>query len=210
MTDVAIDINALDWQKADGLIPAVVQDARTEAVLMLGFMNRAALEATLERQRVVFFSRTRGRLWEKGEVSGNWLGLVDASVDCDNDTLLLRVRPAGPSCHRGTITCFGSGSPPMSNGIGFLSHLERVIDARIAGGEKGSYTAKLHADGIGRMAQKVGEEGVEVALAGLSGSDAELVGEGADLVFHLTLLLRARGLSLDDIAAELVRRHKRG
>jgi phosphoribosyl-AMP cyclohydrolase / phosphoribosyl-ATP pyrophosphohydrolase len=203
-----LDIDALDWNKGDGLLPGIVQDARTEAVLMLGYLNRDALLATLERKRVVFFSRSKQRLWEKGETSGNTLNLVSVTADCDNDTLLLRVNPAGPACHRNTTTCFGDGSLPMSEGFAFLARLEEVIEARIAESPEGSYTAKLFSRGMKRMAQKVGEEGVEVALAAQAGDTAELTSESADLLFHLALLLRASGRSLSDVAAELAARHR--
>ncbi|MGC4027388.1 MAG: bifunctional phosphoribosyl-AMP cyclohydrolase/phosphoribosyl-ATP diphosphatase HisIE [Steroidobacteraceae bacterium] len=208
MSQTALDIDALDWSKGDGLLPGIVQDARTEAVLMLGYLNREALEATLQRGRVVFWSRSKQRLWEKGETSGNTLKLVSVQADCDNDTLLLRVQPAGPACHRNTTTCFGDGSLPASDGIGFLARLEEVIESRIAENPEGSYTAKLYARGTKRMAQKVGEEGVEVALAAQAGDNAELVSESADLLFHLALLLRARGLSLNTVVAELAARHR--
>jgi phosphoribosyl-AMP cyclohydrolase / phosphoribosyl-ATP pyrophosphohydrolase len=208
MNDGPLDIEALDWSRSNGLLPAIIQDARTEAVLMLAYMNREALNATLERQRVVFYSRSRQRLWEKGETSGNTLHLVSVVADCDNDTLLLRVNPVGPACHRNTLTCFGAGSLPDSEGFGFLARLEEIIEWRIAESAEGSYTAKLHGQGIKRMAQKVGEEGVEVALAAQSGNNAELVSESADLLFHLTLLLRASGRSLSDVAAELSARHR--
>jgi len=202
------DIAGLAWNKADGLLPAIVQDAATGAVLMLAYMNAEALRATLQRGRAVFFSRSRQALWEKGETSGNTLDVVDVEADCDADTLLVRARPRGPTCHRNTVTCFGDGTPPGRDGIAFLAQLEGVIAARIADNPEKSYTAKLHASGIRRMAQKVGEEGVEVALAAQGGSSEELVGEAADLLFHLALLLRARGLSLEDITAELAARHR--
>jgi len=208
VNDANLDLDSLDWSKGDGLLPGIVQDARTEAVLMLGYLNREALQATLARQRVVFYSRTRQRLWEKGETSGNTLQLVSIAADCDNDTLLLRVNPTGPACHRNTVTCFGDGSIPASDGIAFLTRLEQVIEKRIVDNAEGSYTAKLYARGIRRMAQKVGEEGVEVALAAQSGDEPELLNEAADLVFHLALLLRARGLSLHAVAAELAARHR--
>jgi phosphoribosyl-ATP pyrophosphohydrolase/phosphoribosyl-AMP cyclohydrolase len=204
------DIAKLAWNRGDGLLPAIVQDAATGAVLMVAFMNADALRETLERGRVVFYSRSRQALWEKGETSGNTLHLVDVESDCDNDALLVRARPAGPTCHRNTVSCFGDGSPEQAaGGIGFLSQLQQVIEARIAGSPEGSYTAKLYGQGIKRMAQKVGEEGVETALAAQAGNDAELVGEAADLIFHLTLLLKARGLSLDAVAAELAARHSK-
>ncbi len=202
------DITGLAWSKGDGLLPAVVQDADTGAVLMLAFMNAEALRETLARRRVVFYSRTRQKLWEKGETSGNTLELVDVEADCDSDSLLVRARPKGPTCHRNTTTCFGGGASPASSGIAFLAQLEEVIAARIADSPEGSYTAKLYASGIKRMAQKVGEEGVETALAAQTGDDAELVSESADLLFHLALLLKARGLSLEAVAAELAARHR--
>ncbi|HXR53223.1 MAG TPA: bifunctional phosphoribosyl-AMP cyclohydrolase/phosphoribosyl-ATP diphosphatase HisIE [Steroidobacteraceae bacterium] len=202
------DIDQLDWSKGDGLLPAVVQDAGNQAVLMLGYMNRDALRATLERGRVVFFSRSRQKLWEKGETSGHTLELVSAVADCDNDSLLVLAKPIGPTCHRNTPTCFGDGSLPDAEGLGFLSRLENVIAARIAQNPEGSYTAKLYGQGVKRMAQKVGEEGVEVALAAQTGNDAELVSESADLLFHLALLLRARNLSLATVATELAARHR--
>jgi phosphoribosyl-AMP cyclohydrolase / phosphoribosyl-ATP pyrophosphohydrolase len=205
-----LDINSIDtlaWEKSDGLIPAIVQDERSDAVLMLGYVNRESLRASLLRSRVVFFSRSRQQLWEKGETSGNTLHLISAEADCDNDTLLMRVRAQGPACHRNTVTCFGNGDAPLAQGVGFLSQLEQVIDQRIAAQPESSYTAKLYAQGVKRMAQKVGEEGVEVALAAQTGSDAELVSESADLLFHLTLLLRARGKSLADVTTELAARH---
>jgi phosphoribosyl-ATP pyrophosphohydrolase/phosphoribosyl-AMP cyclohydrolase len=207
MSDAMLDIDALDFDKAGGLLPGVVQDARNGTVLMLGYLNREALQETLKRRRVVFFSRSRDRLWEKGETSGNTLDLVSVEADCDNDALLLRVNPVGPTCHRNTVSCFGDGQPPVG-GVSFLSQLQAIIEQRIAQSPEGSYTAKLYAQGIRRMAQKVGEEGVEVALAAQSADNQELVGEAADLLFHLALLLRARDLSLDAVAAELAARHR--
>jgi phosphoribosyl-ATP pyrophosphohydrolase/phosphoribosyl-AMP cyclohydrolase len=203
-----LDIDALQWEKAGGLLPAIVQDAATGTVLMLGYMNREALDATLARGRVVFFSRSRQQLWEKGETSGNTLDLVSVVADCDADSLLVRANPVGPTCHRNTVSCFGDGAPPDSEGLGFLTQLDQVIAARIAQSPEGSYTAKLYQQGIRRMAQKVGEEGVEVALAAQNADSAELVSESADLLFHLALLLRARDLSLDAVAAELAARHR--
>jgi phosphoribosyl-ATP pyrophosphohydrolase/phosphoribosyl-AMP cyclohydrolase len=202
------DIDSLDWGKADGLIPGVVQDARSEAVLMLGFLSPESLRETFLRGRVVFYSRTRQRLWEKGETSGHFLEVVSIDADCDSDSLLLRVHAAGPACHRQTLTCFGDGALPEGEGVAFLSRLDSIIQARIAERPDGSYTARLFAQGIRRIAQKVGEEGVEVALAGSCGNEQELVSESADLVFHLALLLRARGLSLSQVASELAARHK--
>jgi phosphoribosyl-AMP cyclohydrolase / phosphoribosyl-ATP pyrophosphohydrolase len=202
------DIDSLDWSKSDGLIPGVVQDARSEAVLMLGFLSPESLRETFLRGRVVFYSRTRQRLWEKGETSGNFLELVSIEADCDSDSLLLRVHAAGPACHRQTLTCFGDGALPEGEGVAFLSRLDSIIQARIAERPEGSYTARLFAEGIRRIAQKVGEEGVEVALAGSCGNEQELLSETADLMYHLALLLRSRGLSLAQVAAELAARHK--
>jgi phosphoribosyl-ATP pyrophosphohydrolase/phosphoribosyl-AMP cyclohydrolase len=202
------DIDSLDWNKSGGLIPGVVQDARNEAVLMLGFLSPESLRETFLRGRVVFYSRTRQRLWEKGETTGNFLELVSIEADCDHDSLLLRVRAAGPACHRQTLTCFGDGEAPASEGVAFLAQLDSVIQSRIAERPEGSYTARLFAEGTRRIAQKVGEEGVEAALAGNCGNEQELVSEAADLVFHLALLLRARGLSFSQVAGELAARHR--
>ncbi len=202
------DIDRLDFDKGDGLLPAIVQDAATGAVLMLAYMNREALQQTLLRGRVVFFSRSRQALWEKGETSGNSLKLVRIQSDCDHDTLLVTAEPVGPACHRNTPTCFGDGNADELPAVQFLGQLERVIAQRLAERPEDSYTARLHARGTRRMAQKVGEEGVEVALAATAGDDAELVSESADLIFHLALVLAARGLSLQKVARELQMRHQ--
>jgi phosphoribosyl-ATP pyrophosphohydrolase/phosphoribosyl-AMP cyclohydrolase len=204
----ALDIDQLAWDKGDGLLPAVIQDANNRAVLMLGFMNREALAESLARGRVVFFSRSKQRLWEKGETSGNTLSIRGIQSDCDNDSLLIQAVPAGPTCHRNTPTCFGDGALPAGADLTFLAQLEEVIAARLADRPEGSYTARLFAEGPRRMAQKVGEEGVEVALAATAGEDAELISESADLLYHLTLLLQAKGLRLVDVARELAARHR--
>lgn len=204
----AADIDKLDFAKGDGLLPAIVQDASTGAVLMLAYMNREALQQTVLRGRVVFFSRSRQALWEKGETSGHSLKLVRIQADCDADTLLVSAEPVGPACHRNTPTCFGDGAATELPAVQFLGQLERVIAQRLTERPEDSYTARLHARGTRRMAQKVGEEGVEVALAATAGDDAELVSESADLVFHLALVLAARGLSLQDVARELQARHQ--
>lgn len=196
----------LDFDKGDGLLTAVVQHADDGRVLMVGSMNREALALTRERHRVVFFSRSRQRLWEKGETSGNTLDLVDIHADCDADALLVRARPRGPVCHTGAPTCFGE-SAPVADSLSFLHELESIVEARQKGGYEASYTAKLLAGDVRRIAQKVGEEGVEVALAAVVQDDASLIGEAADLLFHLTVLLRKRSLSLGDVARELHRRH---
>jgi phosphoribosyl-ATP pyrophosphohydrolase/phosphoribosyl-AMP cyclohydrolase len=201
------DVERLDWAKGDGLLPAVVQDARSGVVLMLGFMNRDALRTTLAEKRVTFWSRTRQRLWTKGETSGHWIEADSVTMDCDRDTLLVIGRPAGPVCHTGAPDCFPGRPETAATELAFLAQLEDVIAARIAAAPESSYTAKLHARGPQRMAQKVGEEGLEVALAAVGGDDVEVVGESADLVFHLLLLLKSRGLSLRDVVRELGQRH---
>ncbi len=201
------DIARLDFAKGGGLLPAVVQHAGTGAVLMVGFMNADAVRATLERGRVVFFSRSRQRLWEKGETSGHHLALADIVSDCDADTLLVTAWPQGPVCHTGARTCFGDRSLTAAEALVFLAELERIIERRIEERPEGSYTARLFAEGARRIAQKVGEEGLEVALAAVSDSDERLIGEAADLLFHLLVLLRCRSVRLTSVIAELERRH---
>jgi phosphoribosyl-AMP cyclohydrolase / phosphoribosyl-ATP pyrophosphohydrolase len=198
----------LDWNKTDGLLPAIVQDADTGAVLMMGYMNRDALSATLKSRQVTFWSRSKQRLWTKGESSGHILDLHSMAADCDGDTLLVLAHPRGPACHRGTATCWGQ-APPRSNAeqLAFLSKLENIIAARIAERPEGSYTAKLLDAGATRIAQKVGEEGLELALAAVAQGNAEVIGEAADLVFHLLLLLKSKNISLRDITDELESRH---
>jgi phosphoribosyl-ATP pyrophosphohydrolase/phosphoribosyl-AMP cyclohydrolase len=200
-------IRALDWSKGEGLLPAVVQHAVSGAVLMVGFMNKPALTATIEGGRVVFFSRRRQTLWLKGETSGHFLNLVGITADCDNDTLLVQALPAGPVCHKGTPTCFVDVSPTDGERLAFLADLERVIAQRIAEQPEGSYTARLMALGQKRIAQKVGEEGLEVALASTGGEDTEVIAESADLLYHLLLLLKSRNLSLTRVVQELESRH---
>jgi len=201
------DIATLDFDKTDGLLPAVVQHADNGAVLMLGYMNREALQQTLTRRRVVFYSRSRQCLWEKGETSGHTLQLAGVCTDCDRDTLLVSALPAGPVCHTGTATCFGDAAPAGAARLAFLGVLESVIAQRIADRPEGSYTARLYAAGPKRIAQKVGEEGVEVALAAVAETDGKLVAESADLLYHLLLLLMSRGLRLEHVVAELQSRH---
>jgi len=201
-------LNLLDWNKGEaGLLPAVVQDYHTGKVLMLGYMNQDALNRTLDSKQVTFFSRSKQRLWTKGETSGHVLQLIDIHVDCDNDTLLITADPIGPTCHTGAITCFGNEPVTAAERISFLSKLEAVIAQRIADKPEGSYTARIWERGITRMAQKVGEEGVEVALAAVTQEDERLVSESADLVYHLALLLKSRNLSLTDVVRELEQRH---
>lgn len=194
---------------ADGLMPAIVQHAATGEVLMLAYMNAEALRLTLEAGEAVFWSRSRARMWRKGETSGNVLQVREVLADCDADTLLVLARPAGPVCHTGTATCFGEGPVAGAGRLAFLAELEDVVAERIARGGEASYTARLYASGLRRMAQKVGEEGLEVSLAAVAEDDAELVGEAADLLFHLVLLLKARGLDLGRAVAELQLRHER-
>lgn len=205
----AADAERVDWGKAEGLVPAVIQHAGSGAVLMLGYMNREALLQTLQREQVVFFSRSKQRLWEKGESSGHFLKLVDVKLDCDADTLLVTAWPQGPVCHTGTATCFGDESMTAASRLSFLAELEQIIAQRITDRPESSYTARLHAGGMKRMAQKVGEEGLEVALAGVSEPDGALTGECADLLFHLLVLLQARSLTLAEVVQELQRRHQR-
>ncbi len=175
------DVDGLDWSKGDGLLPAVVQHARTGQVLMLGYMNPAALRATLGGRRVVFFSRSRQALWIKGETSGHFLEVVDVSTDCDADAILVLAEPLGPTCHKGTESCFADAAPADAQRLAFLGLLEDIIAHRIADQPEGSYTARLFAEGPGRIAQKVGEEGVETALAAVTRDDDGLLSECADL-----------------------------
>jgi len=201
------DLSRLDFGKGDGLLPAIVQHADTGAVLMLAYMNAEALRATTERGRAVFYSRSRKALWEKGETSGNTLDVVDIRTDCDADTLLVTARPRGPTCHEGTTTCFGEERVSAAVKLGFLGQLAAIIEQRIHDAPENSYTAKLYSRGTRRVAQKVGEEGLETALAAVAQGDDELLGESADLLFHLMVLLRARNLSLEQVVNELEKRH---
>ena len=201
------DIDRVDWDKNAGLVPAVVQHALSGAVLMLGYMNREALSATLASGRVTFFSRSRQRLWQKGESSGNVLELRALRLDCDADTLLVSAQPAGPVCHTGSGSCFGDEPVAAATALSFLAQLEQVIAQRALASPEGSYTARLLQGGVRRVAQKVGEEGLEVALAGAGEDDGALLGECADLLYHLLVLLRARALSLDQVIDVLRGRH---
>jgi phosphoribosyl-ATP pyrophosphohydrolase/phosphoribosyl-AMP cyclohydrolase len=201
------DVAGLDWSKGDGLLPAIVQHARTGRVLMLGYMNAVALGETLAHGRVVFYSRSRQALWTKGETSGHYLNVVDVSTDCDSDALLVLADPVGPTCHKGTESCFADAAPADAQRLAFLGLLENIIANRIADQPEGSYTAKLYAMGTGRIAQKVGEEGVETALAAVTRDDDGLVSECADLVYHLLVLLKSRELPLERVVAELRARH---
>lgn len=201
------DLSAVDFKKGDGLVPAIVQHSDTGTILMLGYMNREALEATLTRGRVVFFSRSKGRLWEKGESSGHTLFLTEVHADCDGDTLLVLARPHGPTCHLGARTCFGNELFRQPQSLKILSDLEAVIVQRMVQRPEGSYTTSLFEGGIRRIAQKVGEEGLEVALAAVGGGEREVIDEFADLIFHLLVLLKARGLTLEQVMQELRARH---
>lgn len=197
------DIEEVDFAKSNGLLPAIIQHATSGAVLMLGYMNSEALSETFARGRVVFFSRSKQRLWEKGESSGHCLDLVDVWVDCDRDTLLITARPHGPTCHLGVATCFGDEPVTQAERMAFLGTLEDIVESRIAERPDGSYTAKLFSEGIKRIAQKVGEEGVELALAAAGEPDAKVISEAADLLYHLVVLLKSRDLRLEQVVAEL-------
>ena len=205
------DIDELAWQKMDGLLPAIVQDAFDGRVLMQAYMNREALQTSLESGRVTFWSRSRQALWSKGETSGNTLELVAVHADCDADCILVLANPHGPSCHRGTDTCFDGAlsdhGQRVAPDLSFLAGLERLIQEREVQRPKDSYTTKLFEAGVKRIAQKVGEEGVETALAATSGDKEELANESADLLYHLLVLLRARNLSLADVVETLKSRH---
>ncbi|HKU78393.1 MAG TPA: bifunctional phosphoribosyl-AMP cyclohydrolase/phosphoribosyl-ATP diphosphatase HisIE [Rhodanobacteraceae bacterium] len=198
------DLQRVDFRKGDGLVPAIVQDATSGEVLMLGYMNAEALAATRTSGFVTFWSRSKQRLWKKGETSGHVLQVKSINVDCDHDALLILADPHGPTCHLGTSSCFGDRA---AKSLAFLPRLDVLIAARDARRPAGSYTTELLEAGVRRIAQKVGEEGVETALAAVVQDDAALLGEAADLVYHLMVLLRARGLSLADVDATLARRH---
>jgi phosphoribosyl-ATP pyrophosphohydrolase/phosphoribosyl-AMP cyclohydrolase len=199
-----LDASKLDWEKGGGLIPAVAQDAENGRVLMLAYMNREALAKTLETGKVTFFSRSKNALWTKGETTGHFLDFISAEADCDGDTILLQVRPHGPACHLLTQTCFNDAkSAPLA----FLKTLSGIVRQRNVERPAGSYTTKLFTEGRQRMAQKVGEEGVEIALAAAANDKKGIVNEAADLVFHLMVLLEDAGLSLDDVCETLKERH---
>jgi len=199
-----LDPATLDWSKGDGLLPVVVQHVHDGRVLMLGYMNREALEATQASGNVTFFSRSKNRLWTKGETSGNTLELCAVHADCDADTLLVLANPQGPTCHTGADTCFGDAAAPA---LSFLGQLDALVADRHAARPAGSYTTQLFEAGTRRIAQKVGEEGFETALAAVAQNDDELLGESADLVYHLLVLLQSRGLDLADVVARLHARH---
>ncbi|HTH66778.1 MAG TPA: bifunctional phosphoribosyl-AMP cyclohydrolase/phosphoribosyl-ATP diphosphatase HisIE [Rhodanobacter sp.] len=209
MIDSRTDFSRLDWAKGDGLLPAIVQHWRSGEVLMLGYMNAEALAQTQASGKVTFYSRSRQRLWTKGESSGHVLVMKSIRIDCDADTLLVQAEPHGPTCHLGTSSCFGDSAevrPPL----GFLAELDALVAQRHAQRPEGRYTTMLFESGIRRIAQKVGEEGVETALAAVAQGDGDLLGEAADLIFHLIVALRARGLSLADAVDVLADRHRIG
>jgi len=203
----------IDFDKMGGLVPAIIQDADTRQVLMLGFMNREAYDKTVATGKVTFWSRTRQTLWTKGETSGHFLHLVSMAVDCDNDTLLVKVHPDGPTCHTGTDTCWGEansvlqGSALQDSPLLFLRDLQDFIERRHAEMPEGSYTTRLFRDGVNKMAQKVGEEALETVIEAVGGSNDKLIYEAGDMLYHLLVLLTAKGLRIEDIARELQRRH---
>lgn len=194
-------LDKLDWQKMDGLLPVVVQDEKTNHILMLGYMNQDALLQTLATKRVTFYSRSKEALWIKGETSGNYLHFCDIFSDCDGDSLLIKARPQGPTCHQGTISCFKSDAPED-----IFSNLEKTIESRYIERPKGSYVSKLFEEGLARIAQKVGEEGVEVALAAVVENKQTLMNEVSDLLFHVLVLLKAREIPFKDIVSVLQQR----
>lgn len=198
----------IDFNKMGGLVPAIIQDAQTNKVLMLGFMNEEAYNRTRETGKVTFWSRTRNCLWTKGETSGNFLHVVDVLIDCDNDTLLIKANPAGPVCHTGADTCWGETNTP--NPLAFLSELSDFIEQRHREMPEGSYTTSLFNDGLNRMAQKVGEEALELVIEATNGTNDRLIYEGSDMLYHLIVLLTSKGLRIEQMAAELMERHNPG
>lgn len=195
----------IDFDKMNGLVPAIIQDAVTKNVLMLGFMNQEAYQKTIETKKVTFWSRTRQCLWTKGETSGHYLHLVSIQVDCDNDTLLVKVHPEGPTCHKGTDTCWGEEN--HLNPILFLSELQDFICRRHEEMPENSYTTSLFRKGVNKMAQKVGEEAVETVIEATNGTTENLIYEGSDLLYHLIVLLTGKGLRIEDLVTELAKRH---
>ena len=200
-----IDIDQVDWEKGEGLVPAVIQDVHNGHVLMLGYMNQTALRHTVNSGRVTFFSRSKNRLWTKGETSGNWIDYVRGEMDCDSDTILIQARPHGPICHTGSISCFNNTAPDNTQ---FLGQLGMLIADRHAAMPAGSYTTSLFSGGKARIAQKVGEEGVELALARMKDDRTEIANEAADLLFHIIVLLQDAGLKLSDVIKVLEERYR--
>ncbi|MDQ0640570.1 phosphoribosyl-ATP pyrophosphohydrolase/phosphoribosyl-AMP cyclohydrolase [Pedobacter sp. W3I1] len=200
---MTIDTNSLDWEKTNGLIPVVIQDHKTLEVLMLGYMNEEAFAKTQAEGKVTFFSRSKNRLWTKGETSNNFLFVKELFVDCDNDTILIKAEAVGPTCHTGSRSCFKT-----DYNQNFIFELENIINDRYENPVEGSYINKMRSKGLNKIAQKVGEEGVETVIAALAESEEELIGEASDLVFHLLFLLKEKGLSIQDIAKNLEKRHQ--
>ena len=198
----------INWQKVDNLLPVIIQHFQTSEVLMLGYMNQEALEKTIAEKVVTFYSRTKQRLWTKGETSGHFLNVVDMSLDCDNDTLLILVNPIGPTCHTGEGSCFHQFESQSEGDWTWFAKLEQVLAERKYANPESSYTAKLYAKGVKKIAQKVGEEGVETALAAVSQDKEEVVSEAADLAYHLTVLLHSMNLEWGDVIAKLKERHR--
>lgn len=205
----------IDFNKMQGLIPAIIQDAKTRQVLMLGYMNQQAYDLTVQTGKVTFWSRTRETIWTKGETSGNYMNVVDIKNDCDNDTLLIRVNPVGPVCHTGTDTCWGEKNEPLptsastntDNPLLFLSELQDFIEERHRQMPEGSYTTSLFRDGLNRMAQKVGEEALELVIEAVNGTDERMIYEGSDMLYHLIVLLTSKGMRIEQMAQELMLRH---
>ena len=205
----------IDFNKMDGLVPAIIQDAQTDKVLMLGFMNEEAYKKTVETGKVTFWSRTRNTLWTKGETSGNFLNVVEIHNDCDQDTLLIKANPVGPVCHTGADTCWNEKNPhkpanSKDNALLFLSELQDFIEKRHEEMPEGSYTTSLFKDGLNRMAQKVGEEALELVIEACNGTNERMIYEGSDMLYHLIVLLTSKGLRIEDMAAELRERHNPG
>ncbi|MBT2564054.1 bifunctional phosphoribosyl-AMP cyclohydrolase/phosphoribosyl-ATP diphosphatase HisIE [Pedobacter sp. ISL-68] len=200
---MTIDTNSLDWDKTAGLLPVIIQDYKTLEVLMLGYMNAEALEKTQAEGKVTFFSRAKNRLWTKGETSNNFLFVKELFVDCDNDTILIKADAVGPTCHTGSRSCFKTDFNQN-----FIFELENIINDRYENPVEGSYINKMRNKGLNKIAQKVGEEGVETVIAALAETEEELIGEASDLVFHLLFLLKEKGLSIQDIAKNLEKRHQ--
>ncbi len=198
-----IDTSSLDWDKTGGLIPVIIQDHKTLEVLMLGYMNAEALEKTQAEGKVTFFSRTKNRLWTKGETSNNFLYVKELYLDCDNDTILIKANAVDPTCHTGSRSCFKTDFNQN-----FIFELENIINDRYENPVEGSYINKMRSKGLNKIAQKVGEEGVETVIAALAETEEELIGEASDLVFHLLFLLKEKGLSIQDIAKNLEKRHQ--
>ena len=195
----------IDFEKCGGLVPAIIQDATTRKVLMLGYMNQESLKKTTDTGLVTFYSRSRQELWTKGETSGNYLKLVDIKVDCDNDTLLIQAKPEGPVCHTGSDTCWGDTNE--ASPLTFLTQLQDFIEKRHEEMPEGSYTTSLFRDGLNRMAQKVGEEALEAVIEAVNGTDERLIYEGSDMFYHLIVLLTSKGLRIEQLAKELQERH---